>query len=401
MKLSKYLGDKPFWRVTGRLALPIALQNVLTSSFTLVDTMMVSRLGDLTLSATGMAGQWGWMAMLIGFGFCSGMSVFVSQFWGVKDLKGIRRVMGIALLSGLLVSLSFMTVALTAPEFVLRFFNDDPAVLAVGCRYLRVVCFSYPAVLLTNILATVLRNTEQVKLPLYVSIGTTLTNAICNYGLIFGKLGMPELGVEGAAIATCISSWMGPVLLLLVSAWQKNLLIGPVRDLVAFKRRDLAVFFHRVFPVLVNEAMWSFGIVVLNMIYANQGYEYYAGMTVFKTVSDLSFAFYMGLGNACVIMVGKSVGQGKIARAVQDATRFTVLVPLVAALRGVSSDGRAFRRALVAGFVTTLLWNYALGKPAAIDGAAVGTLANAAVFIWQTARLRRYRTQRLTVWKYH
>ena len=78
-----------------------------------------------------------------------------------------------------------------------------------------------------------------------------------------------------------------------------------------------------------------------------------------------------------------------------------ILVPLVAALRGVSSNGRAFRRALVAGLVTTLLWNYALGKPAAIDGAAVGTLANAAVFIWQTARLRRYRTQRLTVWKYH
>ena len=89
MKLSRYLGDKPFWQVTTRLAIPIALQNVLTSSFTLVDTMMVSRLGDVTLSAVGMAGQWGWMSNLIGFGLCSGMSVFVSQFWGIRDTKGI------------------------------------------------------------------------------------------------------------------------------------------------------------------------------------------------------------------------------------------------------------------------------------------------------------------------
>ena len=98
MKLTDYLGDKPFWRVTVKLAVPVALQNVLTSSFQLVDTLMVSQLGDVTLSAVGMAAQWGWLCGLLGFGLCSGMSVFISQYWGVKDLKGIRRVMGIGLI---------------------------------------------------------------------------------------------------------------------------------------------------------------------------------------------------------------------------------------------------------------------------------------------------------------
>ena len=88
MKLTDYLGDKPFWRVTARLALPVALQNVLTSSFQLVDTMMVSRLGDVTLSAVGMAAQWGWLCNLLNFGLCSGMSVFISQYWGVKWFSG-------------------------------------------------------------------------------------------------------------------------------------------------------------------------------------------------------------------------------------------------------------------------------------------------------------------------
>lgn len=350
MKLSHYLGDKPFWRVTAGLALPIALQNVLTSSFQLVDTMMVSRLGDLTLSAVGMAGQWGWMATLLGFGLCSGMSVFVSQYWGVRDLKGIRRVLGIALILSLLVSCAFLAVALAAPTFVLGLFNKDPAVVDIGCQYLRIVCFSYPAVVLTNVMATVLRNTEQVKAPLYVSMITVVVNAVVNYGLIFGAFGMPELGAAGAAIATCISSWMGPVLLLLFSLVKKNLLVGPVSELLAFGLADLREFFRRALPVLCNEGLWALGIVCLNMIYSNMGYEYYAGMTVFKTFADLCFAFYVGLGNSCVIMVGKSVGQGKIRRALEDSKRFTVLVSLAGVLIGGLMI--LFRHQLVAVFAT-------------------------------------------------
>jgi len=333
-KLTDFLGDKPFWTVTARLALPIAVQNVLTSSFVLVDTMMVSKLGDMTLSAVGMAGQWGWLVALLGFGLCSGMSVFVAQYWGVRDTKGIRRVLGIAIMTCLILTGLFTGVALAAPQFVLRMFNKDTQVVEIGCRYLRIACLSYPAVALTNILSTVLRNTEKVTLPMYVSGITTVANALMNYGLIFGKLGMPELGVEGAAIATCVSSWMGPALLLLFSVFQKNLLMGPVKDLFAFGPKNLAAFFKRALPVVFNEGMWAMGILVLNMIYSNQGYEYYAGMTIFKTISDLCFAFYVGLGNACVIMVGKSVGQGKIARGVQDSTRFTVLTSLAGLIVG-------------------------------------------------------------------
>ena len=184
MNWSKYLGDKPFWRVTLALALPVAIQNVLTSSFQLVDTMMVSRLGDVVLSSVGMAAQWGWLCMVLGFGLCSGMSVFVSQYWGVKDLKGIRRVLGMGLMCCLIVSLIFMGIALAAPRWVISLFNKDPAVIEAGSQYLSIVCFSYPAVALTNVLSTVLRNTERVKLPMYTAMITTVVNAVVDYGLI-------------------------------------------------------------------------------------------------------------------------------------------------------------------------------------------------------------------------
>ena len=336
MKLTDYLGDKPFWRVTVKLAVPVALQNVLTSSFQLVDTLMVSQLGDVTLSAVGMAAQWGWLCGLLGFGLCSGMSVFISQYWGVKDLKGIRRVMGIGLMLAMFVSLGFLAVALAAPTWVLGLFNQDPAVVETGCRYLRIVCFSYPAVALTYLLSNVLRGTERVRLPLYVSIVTTVANALADYGLIFGAFGLPELGVEGAAIATCISSWLGPVLILIFSAFEKNLLMGPVRELFAFSPKQLGEFCARALPVMSNEGLWALGMLTLNRIYANMGYEYYAGMTIFKTFSELAFAFYVGLGNACVIMVGKSIGSGKIQRGVADARRFSVLVPLMGLAVGLT-----------------------------------------------------------------
>ena len=348
MKISKYLGDKPFWKVTGRLALPIALQNLLTSSFSLVDTMMVSRLGDVALSAVGMAGQWGWMSMLLGFGLSSGMAVFVSQYWGVDDRKGIRRVLGIGLLACLLLSGSFMGVALLRPDFVIGLFNRDPQVMESGCRYLVIACLSYPAVALTNVLSTVLRGVERVKLPMYASLVTTLVNAVVNYGLIFGKLGMPAMGVEGAAVATCVSSWLGPVILLVFSAAEKNILIGPVCELFRFRGSHLAEFLRRVTPVLINEGLWSLGIVTLNRIFANQGYEYYAGMTIYKTMADLAFAFYAGLAGACTVMVGKSVGRGKIARAIEDAGRFSILVPISSLMLGIALI--FLRQPLVAAF---------------------------------------------------
>ena len=335
MKLSNYFGDRIFWQVAGRLALPIALQNVLTSSFVLVDTLMVSRLGDLTLSSVGMAGQWAWFASLLAFGLCSGMSVFVAQFWGVRDFKGIRRVYGMALLTGLLVSLTFLGIAFFAPQWVVGLFNKDPEVILQGSRYLKIACWSYPASTVTLVMSTVLRNTERVKLPLYVSLVTTVANAVVNYGLIFGKLGLPEMGVAGAALATCISAWLGPVMILAISAVQKNLLTGDIRELFAFKLENLGRFYKKAAPVMLNEGLWAFGILTLNMIYSNMGYEYYAGMTIFKTINDIAFAFCAGLGNACVIMVGKSVGQGKITRALTDAWRFTVLVPLVALTVGL------------------------------------------------------------------
>ena len=332
--IKKYLGDKPFWKVTLKLGFPIAVQNMLTSSFAIVDTLMVSRLGDVALSSVGMAGQWSWFMSIVSFGICSGMSVFASQYWGIKNYKAMRRVLGISLLFITVLAAIFFFPAFLAPEKVISIFNKEASVITSGSSYMKIACFSYPAVVLSVVLSGFLRNIEKVKVPMYVSMVTTVLNAVFNYGFIFGKFGLPELGVAGAATATCISSWAGPVLLIIISLFQKNHLVLSPKDIFSFKPHHLVEFVRRAFPVVINESLWSLGIFVLNIVYSNMGYEYYAAVTIVKTFSDLSFAFFVGLCNACVIMVGKSVGSGKIGRAVEDAHRFSFVVPLVAVFVG-------------------------------------------------------------------
>ena len=331
----KYFGDMSFWRVALKLAFPVAMQNLLTSSFILVDTIMVGQLGDLSLSAVGMAGQFGWFLNMITFGMCSGAAVFISQYWGAKDTAGIRRTYGIAVVSVCLISALFFVIGLLFPEGVVRIFNREPDVVEAGAAYLRIACWSYLATGVNMVFCIVLRSTENVKLPMYVSLVTTVLNAFMDYGLIFGAFGMPEMGIRGAALATVISAWAGPVLILAVSAIQRNMLISPIKELFGFNKRSIAEYYEKATPVIINETLWGLGTLLFSVIFANLGYQYYAAVTIFRTFENIAFVFFIGLCNASSIMVGKNVGAGHIKRAVEDSRRFVLFVSLCSVLTGV------------------------------------------------------------------
>lgn len=331
----KYFGDMGFWRIALKLAFPVAMQNLLTSSFILVDTIMVGQLGDLSLSTVGMAGQFGWFLNMITFGMCSGAAVFISQYWGAKDTTGIRRTYGIAVVSVCLISALFFVIGLLFPEGVVRIFNREPDVVEAGAAYLRIACWSYLATGVNMVFCIVLRSTENVKLPMYVSLVTTVLNAFMDYGLIFGAFGMPEMGIRGAALATVISAWAGPVLILAVSAIQRNMLISPIKELFGFNKRSIAEYYEKATPVIINETLWGLGTLLFSVIFANLGYQYYAAVTIFRTFENIAFVFFIGLCNASSIMVGKNVGAGHIKRAVEDSRRFVLFVSLCSVLTGV------------------------------------------------------------------
>lgn len=326
--------DPTFWATALRLALPVAVQNLLISSFALVDTLMVGQLGDVPLSAIGMATQWAWFLNICQFGFCSGATVFYAQYWGVKDVKGIHRVHGTAMTAVTLISAVFACVCVFAPVPAMLIFNRTPEVVAQGAAYLRVAGLSYIAQSAVSMIGAVLRSTGRVKLPMAAACLTTGLNILLDYGLIFGKLGLPKLGIAGAAWATVISAWTGLAFLLAVSAVQRNILYGPLREFFDFRREKLAEYFRKSFPVAVNEVAWGLGTVVLNLVYSNLGYEYYAAVTIVRTFENIAFALLIGLCSACAIMVGNSVGGGQIEYGVAHARRFVILEPACAIVLG-------------------------------------------------------------------
>ena len=335
-KVKSLFADRGFWRSALRLAIPIALQNLLLSSFTLVDTVMIGSLGDVPLAAVGMAGQWSWVMNILFFGVNSGASVFLAQYWGVRDVRGIQRTFGLLLVGALAPALLFTGVGLLAPGFVMRLFTKDPVVIEQGCSYLTAACFSYVALALSQAASTLLRSTEEVRLPVVASLCSVLTNALLNYALIFGRFGAPAMGLRGAAIATAIAAWVNVVVLYGAALGRRTMLRMPPRRMFAWDGAFLRHFLAISLPALVNEGMWALGTTGYNMIYGHMGTDNYAALTIFRTVENLAFVFFVGLCHACSVLIGKRIGAGDFARARLDARRFTVLMTAMSVTVGLA-----------------------------------------------------------------
>lgn len=333
--MKRLFNDKKFWKTAVRLTVPVALQNLLTSSFTLADTLLVSSLGTVALSAVGMIGQWAWLMNMILVGFCSATSVFISQYWGIQDLKKIRHIGGISIAFSLGVSVLFTVVSIAIPQYVIRIFNSDPEVVAVGAEYLKVVAFSYIPIALTNILAAVLRAVEEVKLPMYASAFTTVLNIFLDYAMIFGKFGFSQMGVKGAALATVISAWLGVVLIVVISLLQKNLIATKSIDFFKFNRSEIREYLKKAIPIVINESMWGLGTFTYNIIYGNMGYEYFSALTIVRSFENICFVLFIGICSASSVMIGKSIGMGEIKKGIEDSKRFSIIVPVIAAFVSV------------------------------------------------------------------
>ncbi len=331
MRIRKYLGDSAFWKDALRLALPISIQNILVSSFALVDSFMVGKLGQTALAAVGMAGKLSFLLNLVLFGFNSGAAVFIAQFWGIRDEDSIRKSFGLATISALGTGLLFTLVGLFMPHIVLRFFTQEAAVVELGVSYLKIAVFSYVAICLNNLMATLLRSTENPKLPLYASMASVAANAVLNALFIYGL----DMGVRGAAIATAISAWISPVILLVMSVKDRNIMIAPIRKFIGWSREFVLNYYKTSIPVLLNETAWALGTVIYNAIYANASTDFYAAFTIYSSIEGLAFAFFVGLCHASAVFVGKKVGAGDYDEAYRDACRFNVAMPILALVLGL------------------------------------------------------------------
>ena len=251
------------------IAVPMILQNFLTSFVNMLDTVMVGQLGATDIAAVGLGNQVFFVMNIMMFGICSGGSIFIAQYWGKKDLSGVHRTMGIMFSGSLVISLLFWLAATLVPEICLKIYSSDAEVIRRGSEYLRFVSPGYVFFGLSFAFGQGLRSTERVKLPMIATGVSVFVNCVLNYLLIFGVVVngfqlFPRLGIKGAAIATVISRIVEFLIVVIVSYSKKYEAASRLSEYFRIQPGFLPHYIRIAIPVLINESLWGIGTSLQN-----------------------------------------------------------------------------------------------------------------------------------------
>jgi len=321
--------DKFFYKALLAIAIPVILQNLVGSMLNMVDSVMVGGLGKEPLAAVGIANQIFFIFALVLFGINASLSVFIAQFWGRKSMLEIKQAIGIGLIFSFMFSIVFMTLACWIPQTFIGIFTNDPVVIKLGADYLRIVAIGYPLTAISMVYSVGLRSIEKPVYPLISSVMSLLLNTILNYIFIYGKFGFPMLGVKGAAIATVIARIL-EVTLILTMVYRWNLAVScKIKDVLRIERQFIMSIVKVAIPIISNESLWVLGTSAFAVVYGRMGTDELASYNIVQTLDKIAFVAILGLGNACAVLVGKQIGEGRKDKAYVYAARANVLAPFI------------------------------------------------------------------------
>ncbi|CUQ29441.1 MATE family efflux transporter [Clostridium baratii] len=343
--------DKKFIKTMLTLALPITLQSFITSSLNLVDNLMIGKLGEDAIASVGLANQYFFIFMLALSGINAGASVFMAQYWGKRDVKRIKGVLGLDISVGFIATVIFGIGALLFATPIMSILSNDQNVISLGSEYLRIVSISYIFTNLTMAFSSALRSTEQPKIPMYASLIGVLSNAFLNWVFIFGNLGMPKMGVSGAAIATAVARGIEMIFIITVTYVQKNKVASRIKELFDFDMEFVKRYFKTATPTIINELVWSFGMTAFSIAYAQIGTSAVATMQIATTINNMFMVLCIGLATAASIMVGNKIGADEGDIAVDYSKKIGILSPIIGLLIGLGIFTLA--RVIVAQFNVT------------------------------------------------
>ena len=337
--IKRYVGSRTFYRQVAVIAIPIIIQNGITNFVSLLDNIMIGQVGTLQMSGVSIVNQLIFVFNLCIFGASSGAGIFTAQFHGSQDHTGIRHTFRFKILSCLLLSFSCIILFLLGGNGLISVYllgegnpQDAADVLMYGHEYLEVMLWGFVPFALSNAYASTLRETGQTTIPMVGGILAVFVNLILNCVLIFGLLGAPAMGVQGAALATVISRY---VELVFVGGWTH--FHGKLHPFIRGAYRSIHIpktllfsIFRKGTPLLANEFLWAAGMAFLNQCYSTCGLDVVPAMNISSTLYNLSSVAFISMGNAVGILMGQMLGAGKPKEEIRSSNRQLIFLSIFA-----------------------------------------------------------------------
>ncbi len=341
----KFIGDKKFYRRVLAIAVPIMIQTGITNFVSLLDNIMVGRIGTEQMSGVAIVNQLLFVFYLCVFGGFAGAGIFTAQYYGAGDDEGIRHTFRYKILMGVVLCGSAVSVFLISGESLIGHYlngSDDggnlTATLGYALDYLRIILIGLPAFTAVQVYANTLRECGETVVPMRAGLIAVAVNLSFNYVLIYGKFGFPALGVKGAAIATVLSRFAEMAVVVIWTHTHKDR-CGYIKGAYKTLRVPAALvkkYFITGSPLLVNEALWAAGMAMLTQCYSLRGLNVVAGQNIASTVSNVFNVVFFALGDSIAIIIGQHLGAGNFKRARDEDNKIIAFAIFIATLVGIT-----------------------------------------------------------------
>lgn len=341
----QFIGDRAFYRMLLKIAVPIIIQQGITQFVNMLDNIMVGQVGTLAMSGVSIANELLLILMLSIFGTVSAVSIFSAQYFGQQNYKGVHQCFRIKfLLLGVLTAAAAFVYLVFGKQLISFYMNPDantPQAITetagYAWNYMRIMVFGYIPFAVCQIFSSTVRESGETVLPMYASVSAVLTNLVFNYILIFGHFGLPALGSTGAAVATVISRFVElGVITAGLALHRENY---PFLEGIAEKTAVPASLLKRIVikgaPLVLNEILWSLGMALITQCYSMKGLEAIAAVNIMHTVGNIFRIINIALGNSISIIVGQQLGAGETELAAQTNTRIIFAGTCLSAAVGV------------------------------------------------------------------
>lgn len=333
MKL--FVRDKSFYKGFFSLTGMIALQNIITFSVNLADNLMLGAYSENAMSGAALVNQIQFLLQMLILGVGEGLVVLASQYWGKGEIRPIKRLTSCALAVSLGASALLFSAVFFAPRFCLSLFTDQSIYVDQAVKYLNILCFSYPIFAVTNVLLASLRSVETVKIGYLVSFSTLIINCTLNYFLIFGNFGAPELGIQGAALATLISRIIELIIVLFYLFFRDKKLRFAINELFRCSKALFKDYLRSGLPIILANTSWGVAMAVQTAILGHMDAALPANSiasTVYQIVSVLAY----GASSAAGIIIGKTIGSGRTELVKSYAKTMQIIFLIIGLFTGLA-----------------------------------------------------------------